>query len=162
MTVRLHLETVLPVPPGVAFDLARDLDAHLASMRSSGERIVAGRTGGLIGAGEFVAWRARHLGLPFTLMSRITAFEEGEMFVDEEIAGPFRSLRHEHRFSGHPDGCLMTDHIVFQAPFGPMGRVAERFVLERYMRELIEERNRHLVGAARESRSFLSGTSAQP
>lgn len=148
MTVHLHLETVLPVPPAVAFDLARDLDAHLASMRASGERIVAGRSGGLIGAGESVAWRARHLGLPLTLMSRITAFEPGTMFVDEEVAGPFRRLRHEHRFSDHDDGCLMTDDIVFEAPFGRLGRAAERLVLQRYMAGLITERNRHLREAA--------------
>jgi ligand-binding SRPBCC domain-containing protein len=147
VTVGLHLETILPVTPAVAFDLARDLDAHLSSMRASRERIVAGRSGGLIGPGEFVAWRARHLGLPFTLMSRITAFEPAVMFVDEEIAGPFRRLRHEHRFADHDAGCLMIDDITFEAPFGVLGRFAERLVLERYLRDLIATRNRHLLAA---------------
>jgi ligand-binding SRPBCC domain-containing protein len=151
VTVRLRLETVLPVQPADAFDLARDLDAHLSSMRASGERIVAGRSGGLIGPGESVAWRARHLGLPFTLMSRITAFEPGVLFVDEQIAGPFRRLRHEHRFVDHDGGCLMTDDITFEAPLGALGRLAERLVLDRYMRDLIETRNRHLLAAARGS-----------
>lgn len=149
MTVHLHLETVLPVGTDTAFDLARDLDAHLDSMRSSGERIVGGRGGGRIEGGEHVAWRARHLGLPFTLVSRITEFERPTIFVDEEVAGPFRRLRHEHRFSAHGDGCLMTDDIVFDAPFGFVGRISERLVLEHYMRELIVSRNRHLVIAAR-------------
>lgn len=152
MTVRLHLETVLSVSRERAFDLSRDLDAHLASMRESGERIVAGRPGGLIGPGESVAWRARHLGLPFTLMSRITVYERPNRFVDEEIAGPFRRLRHEHRFDdasvGGRERCLMTDDITFDAPFGVVGRLVERVVLERYMLELIEARNRHLVAAA--------------
>ena len=117
-------------------------------MRASGERIVAGKSGGLIGPGEFVAWRARHLGVPFTLMSRITAFDSPRLFVDEEIAGPFRRLRHEHRFVDRGEHCLMIDDITFAAPFGVLGRLAERFVLERYLRELIASRNRHLLAAA--------------
>lgn len=148
MTVHLHLETLLPVGADTAFDLARDLDAHLDSMRSSDERIVGGRRTGLIDEGEHVAWRARHLGSTFTLMSRITRVERPALFVDEEIAGPFRRLRHEHRFSSYGDGCLMTDDIVFEAPFGVVGRIIESLVLERYMRDLIVSRNTHLVRAA--------------
>ena len=151
MTVTIHLETVLPVPRADAFDLALDLDMHLSSMSASGERIVAGRDGGLIGAGEFVAWRARHLGLPFTLMSRITTFEPAVMFIDEEIAGPFRRLRHVHRFVDHDAGSLMIDDITFEAPLGLLGRLVERFVLERYLRDLIETRNRHLLATVRGS-----------
>lgn len=157
VTVHLHLETTLPVDVETAFDLARDLDAHLDSMRSSGERIVGGRRGGLIAAGEHVAWRARHLGLPFTLMSRITVFEHPTLFVDEEIAGPFRRLRHEHRFAEHHDGCLMTDDIVFEAPFGVAGRLAEALVLKRYMRDLIVSRNTHLEIAARRIAEAATG-----
>jgi hypothetical protein len=41
---------------------------------------------------------------------------------------------------------VMTDRVQFTAPFGVLGRLVERLVLERYLRRLIEERGRFLAG----------------
>ena len=38
----------------------------------------------------------------------------------------------------------MTDHIVFDAPFGLIGDVTERLVLGGYLPKLIVERNEYL------------------
>ena len=35
----------------------------------------------------------------------------------------------------------MIDHIEFEAPFGFLGKITERLVLERYMKRLIGQRN---------------------
>ncbi|WP_404321057.1 hypothetical protein [Arthrobacter luteolus] len=35
--------------------------------------------------------------------------------------------------------------LEFEAPFGPLGRLMEKLVLARYLRNLIETRNRFLV-----------------
>ena len=35
----------------------------------------------------------------------------------------------------------MTDRIEYDAPLGALGRLAERLILDRYMRRLIEHRN---------------------
>ena len=40
----------------------------------------------------------------------------------------------------------MVDRIEFQAYLGPVGVLVEKLVLARYLRRLIEVRNRHLVG----------------
>lgn len=149
MTVHLRLETILPLGPSEAFDLSRDVGLHLDSMLSTKETVVAGRRSGLLANGEHVAWRGRHFGVTFTLMSRLTEVDRPTCFVDEEIAGPFRRLRHEHRFEPHADGTLVIDTITFSAPFGPLGRLVERIVLERYMRDLISARNAHLLDVAR-------------
>jgi ligand-binding SRPBCC domain-containing protein len=148
MTVQFRLETVLPLAPAEAFDLSRDVGLHLDSLRSTRERVVAGRRAGLLDRGEHVAWRGRHFGVPFTLMSRLTEVDRPTLFVDEEIAGPFRRLRHEHRFESHPEGTRVTDVITFEAPFGSLGRLVETVVLERYMRDLISARNAHLLAVA--------------
>lgn len=42
----------------------------------------------------------------------------------------------------------MVDRIEFVAPFGPLGRLAEKLVLARYLQRLIERRNRHLAGVS--------------
>lgn len=135
------LETVIAAPTECVYDLARDIDLHARSMAHTGERAVAGRTSGRIGLGETVTWRARHFGLTWSLTSRISAAEPPTRFVDEQVRGPFRSFRHEHRFEASRGGTRLIDDWQHLAPFGPLGRLADRLVLERHMRRLLETRN---------------------
>ncbi|KQZ08415.1 cyclase [Agromyces sp. Root1464] len=139
--VEFECSTRLPMTVQQAFDRSRNIDVHVASMSDSRERAIAGVTTGLIGAGEEVTWRARHFGVPFRMTSRISEFDPPSSFVDEQVAGPFRSFRHEHEFSDDAaGGTLMVDRVRFAAPFGPLGRAAE-LVLGPYLRRLIEHRN---------------------
>ena len=71
--------------------------------------------------------------------------EPPDYFVDEQVKGPFRRFRHVHEFNQDPAGTMMVDRIEFAVPFGPLGRLVERLVLARYLRKLIENRNRHLT-----------------
>ncbi|WP_382304540.1 SRPBCC family protein [Herbiconiux sp. UC225_62] len=127
------------------FDLARSIDVHTESQAGAAERAVGGVTAGLIGLGEEVTWRARHFGLPFSLTSRVTEFDPPRRFVDEQTRGPFKTFRHEHVFESTPAGSVMIDRVRFVAPVGPLGRLAEKLVLERYLRRLIRERGRFLA-----------------
>ena len=73
--------------------------------------------------------------------------DKPDYFVDEQVRGPFRSFRHVHEFTNDAAGTLMVDRIEFTAPFGPLGRLAEKLFLARYFRNLIESRNQHLTAA---------------
>ena len=131
-------------PAEICFDLARSVDAHVESTRQSGERAVAGRTSGLLELGESVTWRARHFGVTQELTSRITAFDRPRHFRDEMIKGAFTRIVHDHYFEPLPEGTRMVDIFDFSAPFGLLGTIAERLVLTRYMRRLLEARNQVL------------------
>lgn len=153
MTVEFEHVTEIDAPVDAVFDLSLDIDAHLASMADSGERAIEGVTGGQIGLGEQVTWRATHFGIPFTMTSRITELERPTRFVDEQVKGPFRRFRHVHEFREAGAGSVMIDRVRFDAPLGPFGVVVERLVLGRYLRSLIEERGRFLKQAAEASDS---------
>ncbi|MGN7252475.1 SRPBCC family protein [Arthrobacter sp. SAFR-014] len=131
------------------FDLSRSIDAHKDSMARSREEAVGGVTSGLIALGQEVTWRAWHFGLLIRMTSRITEMQAPHYFVDEQVRGPFLRFRHLHEFSEVPAGTVMVDRIDFAAPFGLLGRVAERLFLARYLRKLIETRNQHLTAGAR-------------
>ena len=113
--------------PEVLFDLSLSIDAHLDSMRRSHERAVAGVTSGTIGLGESVTWRARHFGVMWTMTSQITALERPRRFVDEQVRGPFRVFRHEHRFERDGDVTVMTDTVTLRSPL--LGVVVEPLLL---------------------------------
>lgn len=149
MTVRFERTTRLDVSPVDAFDLSLDVDFHLRSMADSEESIEGGIDTGAMRLGDDVTWRARHFGIWWTMTSVITEFERPHRFVDEQRTGPFRRFHHEHRFATVDGGTSMHDLIEFAAPLGPLGRLAERLVLEKYIPTLIDRRNDELVRALR-------------
>jgi ligand-binding SRPBCC domain-containing protein len=146
--VTLELTMFVDAPPERVFDLARSIDLHRLSMEHTREEAIAGRTSGLIGLGETVTWRARHLGVRQRLTVRITGYERPRWFRDEMVRGAFATMVHDHHFAPARGGTEMRDVFRFAAPLGPLGRLAERLVLRGYMTRLLEARNAAIRRAA--------------
>lgn len=142
------VETWIRAPLQRCFDAARDLDLHVQSLAHTGEVAVAGRTSGLIGMGEEVTWRGRHFGVRQHFTSKITAFDAPRHFQDSMQRGAFRLFVHDHFFSGSGDGTLMVDVLLFAAPLGLLGRIAEKLVLRRYLARLLTSRAAVIKAAA--------------
>lgn len=127
-------------PPDVCFDLARSVEAHIASTDGAEERAVAGVTTGLLGLGDQVTWRARHLGVMQELTSRITAFDRPHYFRDEMVRGAFARFVHDHHFEPTSSGTIVRDVLDYSAPFGPIGRLVERAYLDSYLTAFLSRR----------------------
>jgi ligand-binding SRPBCC domain-containing protein len=147
----LRLVTLIRAPVHVCFDLARSVDAHVASTARTREVAVAGVTSGLLTLGDEVTWEATHFGVRQRLRVRITAFDPPRAFTDEMVSGAFRRMRHVHSFEATPEGTAMTDDFDFDAPLGPLGWLAEVLVLKRYMTGFLLRRNVVLKSAAEEA-----------
>ena len=130
----------IAAPAERCFDLARSIDAHVASTDGTGEVPVAGRTSGLIEAGEQVTWRAKHLGVTQHLTVRIVSMDRPRRFSDEMVRGAFKTFEHDHEFREVGGGTEMVDVIRLAAPLGPLGWLAERLFLGAYMRRFIIKR----------------------
>lgn len=58
-----------------------------------------------------IRWEIRH-----------TAFEEGRLFRDEQLSGPFAGWIHTHRFLDEEDGgCVVEDEVEWEPPLGAAG-----------------------------------------
>lgn len=136
------LETKIKSTIGICFDLSRSIDLHKISTASSNEQAIDGITSGLINYGEFVTWQATHFGIRQKLSSRITAFDKPRHFRDEQIAGPFKSILHDHYFVEEAGIVTMNDIFSFESPFGWLGKLFNKVVLCSYLRKLLIERNR--------------------
>ncbi|MBP2001470.1 ligand-binding SRPBCC domain-containing protein [Paenibacillus shirakamiensis] len=99
---------------------------------------------GPIGMGETVTFEATHFGIRQRLTSKITEYDAPRLFVDTMQKGAFKSLRHVHEFVQREDYTLMTDTLYLEAPFGIVGKIAEKAVLQRYMKNFLIYRNRQL------------------
>jgi ligand-binding SRPBCC domain-containing protein len=144
----IRIETWIRAPVEKCFDLARDVDLHMASASRTHERAVAGVTHGLLGAGDIVTWEAVHFGIKQRLSVQITRFERPYMFEDKMTHGAFASFTHTHEF--HPDGnaTLMVDVFRYRSPLGILGEVTDKLFLERYMTRFLEGRAEALKHAA--------------
>jgi ligand-binding SRPBCC domain-containing protein len=148
----IKLVTVIEAPVERVFDLARSIDAHMASTEGTCERAVGGVTSGLIGENQEVTWEARHFGVKQKLTVRITKFERPRLFQDEMIQGAFKCMRHTHEFVAHGLGTEMRDTFEFDAPLGFLGRIAEFLILARYMKRFLITRNTALKRLAESDR----------
>ena len=139
--VRIELKTEIAAPIERCFDLARNIDLHIASTDQTEEQAIAGVTTGMIGEGETVTWRGRHFGFIVTHTSRITAFALPRHFQDSMVRGLFKRFHHDHYFEVQGDGTTMADVMEFEAPCGFVGRLIERILLLKHLQLLLEKRN---------------------
>ena len=67
------------------------------------------------------------------------------------IRGAFKRFDHDHFFTADDHGTRMRDVFDYAAPLGPLGWLAERLFLTRYMRRFLVARNRELKAVAESS-----------
>ncbi len=138
----LRIETIIAAPPARCFDLAYDIDLHTRTAGATRERAIAGRTRGLIGLGESVTFEGVHFGVRQRFTARVTQFDPPRRFVDEMTRGAFRTMTHIHEFApiAH-GGTRMRDTLIWTAPFGVLGVLADKVLLVRHMERFVRERN---------------------
>jgi ligand-binding SRPBCC domain-containing protein len=151
----IELATFIRATPERVFDLSRDVDAHVASAVGTGERVVGGKTTGLLELGDEVTWEAVHFGVRQRLTSRITRFDRPRSFRDSMVRGAFARFDHDHVFEAERGGTIARDVFDFTSPLGLLGRIVDRVVLERHMRRFLEGRMSILKKIAeREAQSY--------
>jgi ligand-binding SRPBCC domain-containing protein len=81
-----------------------------------------------------------------------------DMFVDEQVKGDFKMMKHIHHFKPCDNGTIMIDVVEFEAPYGTMGKLFNKLYLTTYLKRLIEQRNKVLKEVAETDkwRKFLS------
>jgi ligand-binding SRPBCC domain-containing protein len=137
----IQLETKIRSKIEICFDLSRSIDLHTISTEHTKEKAVDGITSGLIGMNQFVTWQAVHFLVRQKLTSRITAFERPFHFKDEQVAGIFKSISHDHFFEEIDGYVLMRDVFFFESPCGILGKMVNRIYLINYLRNLLMHRN---------------------
>ena len=137
----IHLTTFIAAPVNVVFDLSRHIGVHKESMSKHKEEAVAGTRFGLIEKDETVTWKARHLFKNRLLRSKITEMKKPDMFIDEQVEGDFKMMRHEHHFKSCDNGTIVIDLFHYESPFGMLGKWFNSLYFTHYLKRLLEQRN---------------------
>lgn len=144
----IHLTTFIAAPVERVFDLSRSIDLHKISMQRYGEVAVQGATFGLMAAGETVTWKAKHLFKERFLKVKLTFLKRPYLFIDEQVEGDFKSLKHEHYFKEIQNGTLLIDQFRYEIGRGKLGAFFNAVYLTGYMERLLEERNKTIKEVA--------------
>jgi len=73
-------------------------------------------------------------GVTVHLDAEIVAYDPPHRFQDRQITGPFHSWTHTHSFAELPGNrTRMIDHVEYELPFGPFGKIADLLVMRRQL-----------------------------
>ncbi|WP_075590014.1 SRPBCC family protein [Labilibacter marinus] len=64
-------------------------------------------------------------------VTEISNLIKGKLFVDEQIHGPYKMWRHQHQFQEATNGVKVFDKVVYQVPFGWIGRLLNTLLIKR-------------------------------
>lgn len=140
--------TEINAPVERCYDLSLSVDLHVQSTWQTRERVVSGKTNGLLTEGEAITWEAQHLGRRRRLRSRVENSRRPFFFISRMVQGDFRVLVHEHHFTPQGDKTIMHDKFYFEAPYGIFGKLAALLFLKRYLRKFLLRRNATIKAAA--------------
>ena len=148
----IHLTTFIAAPVQVVFDLSRHIGLHKESMSAFKEEAVAGTRFGLIENEETVTWRAKHFFKNRFLRVKISEMRKPEMFTDVQLQGDFKMMKHEHHFKPCDNGTILIDLLHFESPYGMLGQWFNSLYLTKYMKRLLEQRNKAIKESAESER----------
>ena len=91
--------------------------------------------------GLLVSYRIR---LPFlgaqSWVTEIKHIHAPHQFVDEQRLGPYRFWYHHHGFRPFRDGTEMVDTVSYLLPFGPLGQLTHRLIIQKVLEAIFAYR----------------------
>jgi ligand-binding SRPBCC domain-containing protein len=60
--------------------------------------------------------------------------------VDVQVRGPYLLWHHTHRFVEEGSGTRITDEVLYQLPFGPLGELAHWALVRRDVEKIFDYR----------------------
>lgn len=128
---------LIPAPRRLVAGLLRDTDAAREAMARAGHALHSSAR--LLVPGDVVTFDARLAALPFRHRTRIQAI--GVDGMSTELAGGLaRELRHRTVLREAGDSTSLHDEISWTSPFGLLGRLGDRVLVERALRAVLAAR----------------------
>lgn len=93
--------------------------------------------------GQQIAYTVKPLaGLKMNWLTEIKSVNVNREFVDLQIEGPYKIWHHRHLFKEKNNGVEMFDVVHYQLPFGIFGKLAEKLIVRRKLKEIFDYREK--------------------
>ena len=94
--------------------------------------------------GLTVDYKVRVMGMRTHWRSLISEYDPPHSFRDVQVIGVYRLWDHRHRFWRENGGTVIEDFVVYEPPFGLIGALLNRLVIDRQLRDIFEYRRRRI------------------
>lgn len=81
------------------------------------------------------------LGIPLQWCTRITDVVPLQRFIDFQEKGPYKLWEHTHTFTPVDQGVLITDHVRYELPLGPLGTLAHKLFVKKKLKHIFDYRH---------------------
>jgi len=92
--------------------------------------------------GRLIDYNIYLLGIPIHWRTLITDYEPPNMFVDQQIKGPYAMWHHTHTFHKVKGGVEIKDRVVYSIPFGFLGRLLNYLWIKRDLNNIFLHRKK--------------------
>jgi ligand-binding SRPBCC domain-containing protein len=80
--------------------------------------------------GTLINYKLRVRGLPLRWTSEIREWDPPTQFVDFQTRGPYKVWHHTHRFIAEGNNTRIVDEVLYDLPFGALGRIAHSVMVK--------------------------------
>ena len=70
----------------------------------------------------------------------ITKYSKPNIFIDQQLKGPYSLWHHTHTFKEKDGGTLITDQVVYGVPFGVIGRLLHLIYIKHDLKSIFRYR----------------------
>jgi len=92
--------------------------------------------------GAQIDYRIKLYGIPMKWKTVIEEYDPDDRFIDVQLKGPYAMWRHTHTFVDVEGGTQLGDRVVYELPFGPLGRVVHAAFVRRQLAQIFDHRER--------------------
>lgn len=82
--------------------------------------------------------------MPVRWLTEIRRWQPPRSFTDVQLAGPYATWEHTHRFVEVPAGTEVYDHVRYGIRLGPLGSAVRRLRVRAWLDEIFDYRSRML------------------
>jgi uncharacterized protein len=159
--VRFEKSIELPVSQPVAFEYHARPGA-LNRLVPPWESVEIVRSANSILPGSEVLLRANILGKQLDWLARHDRYEPPRLFSDVQVYGPFAAWEHTHSIEAvDTNRCVLTDQIIYQLPFGALGKFFGSGIASNKLDAMFRFRHRQTLEDLRFGNSLFNFTSGQ-
>ena len=96
--------------------------------------------------GAEITYRIAWMGIPMSWKTLIAEYDPPRRFIDEQAKGPYTLWRHRHDFRAEDGGTVISDHVDYILPLGPLGKLAHALMVKRQLRQIFRFRQQAIAG----------------
>lgn len=91
--------------------------------------------------GYLIDYRIKILSIPVKWKTEITCWEPPDLFIDEQIKGPYKIWKHKHQFIEHNNQTKMIDRVQYQVPGWFLSPIVHKFFVRNAVKNIFEFRS---------------------